>query len=148
MGGGTYRGPGRSFRLETSSEESRWRRAQRYRLRHMTRRGRASVAAVVAAVLAGAVWIVALSGPAAAPPASDAARGVGAAPPENRTPSTPPREILERLPVSRRALDLRVFGATGDDLGSAAEAGVYGRLYETLPVAGSDGGWASPLRIE
>jgi len=146
VGGGKYREPGRSFRLETSSEESGWRKAQRHRLRHMTRRGRASVAAVVAlvvaALLTGIVWIAQCSG------LADAAPAVGAPPPESRTPSPPPREILERLPVSRRALDLRVFGAAGDDLGSAADSGVYGRLYETLPVDGSDGGWAGPMRVE
>jgi len=112
----------------------------------MTRRGRASVAALVAALLAGAVWIAERSG--SADSASDTAAAVGAPPPESRVAHLPPREILERLPVSRRALDLRVFGDAGEDLGSAGESGVSGRLYEVLPIDGSDAGWASPLRVE
>jgi hypothetical protein len=114
----------------------------------MTWRGRVSVAAVVTAVLAAVAWFAERSGPADAASASEAALAVGAAPPESPTPLAPPREILERLPASQRALDLRVFGAAGEDLGSAVESGVYGRLYETLPVAGPDGGSAGPLRVE
>jgi len=114
----------------------------------MTPRGRASVAAFVAAFLAGVVWIADRSGPADAASPSETAPAVGAPPPGSRIPSSPPREILERLPVSRHALDLRVFGDAGEDLGSAAESGVSGRLYELLPIDGSEGGWASPLRVE
>jgi peptidoglycan glycosyltransferase len=114
----------------------------------MTRRGRASVAAAVAGVLAVIVWIAERSDSADAAPAPNTAPAVGAPPPEARTHALPPREILERLPVSRRALDLRVFGDAGEDLGSAAQPGVYGRLYETLPIDASDSGWAGPLRVE
>jgi membrane peptidoglycan carboxypeptidase len=152
VGGGIFREPGRSFRPAASSERSRWRRAQRQRLRRMTPRGRWSIAASCAVAVAGVVWLAAGSRPADRTPSEIAVGAIGLPPPGMRPPSLPPRAILERLPVSRRALDLRVFGETGDDLGPVSQAGVYGRLFEMLPVTGfeedGEGGWASPLRVE
>jgi len=148
-----HEGKRRSSQPSVSSDDSRWRKAQRQRLRRMTQRGRVSVAAFVAAALVGAVWLAegslfgGLMSPAA--PAASATPAVGAPPPAIELPALPPpRAILERLPVSQRALDLRVVGAAGGDLGPASEAGVSGRLWETLPVSEPGRRWASPLRVE
>jgi hypothetical protein len=114
----------------------------------MTQRGRASIVVVVAAALVASVWLALRSRPVDLPPSTLSSTAVGAPPPEDGPPLPPPREVIERLPVSQGALDLRVFAAAGSDVGRASETSVYGRLYETLPVAGPGGGWANPLRVE
>jgi cell division protein FtsI/penicillin-binding protein 2 len=117
----------------------------------MTRRGRASIAAAVFATFATGLWLAgSLLGNASERTADEAGGSfaVSSPPPESGPPVLPPRAVIERLPVSERALDLRVFGTPGGDLGPASQASVYGRLFETLPIDEPAGGWASPLRVE
>lgn len=116
----------------------------------MTRRGRVSVAAVVVLAISTGFSLVGRLISSRPGPPRDPTPAVSAAAPRvrNDVPTSVPREVLERLPASRRALDFRVLGSAGEDVGVASEAGVYGRLYETLPVRRVAGGWSSPLRVE
>jgi peptidoglycan glycosyltransferase len=149
VGWGKYREPGRFGWPASAAEDSRWRKAQRLRTRHMTRRGRLSIASafglafLVAGLIVGRFYL--------ANDATSVSDGSGlevATAPPAPIELPPPREILERLPVSRAALDLRVLGAAGADLGRVSDEDVKGRLYETVSVAAPGGGPASTLRVE
>jgi len=114
----------------------------------MTRRGKASIALIVGVALVSGFWTarrlvsprdaVPLAPP---PPVAAAPRPVASLRP-------PPREIIERLPITHDALDLRVIDAAGVDVGPAAENGIYGRLYETLPAPVPADFWEGPLRVD
>jgi hypothetical protein len=100
-----------------SAGSARWRRDQLVRRRRMTRRGRTTIATLVAsAFAAAALWVV---DPISVMRASagEATPGVGAAgPPPGfhagmpepvpAEPARAPEEILERLPISRASLEL------------------------------------------
>jgi hypothetical protein len=106
----------------------------------MTTRGRVSIAALVAVVVLGGVWLADRSFSRDLPAEVPAtALPEVAAPPLAVDPVTPPRSITERLPVSRRALELRVVDANGADQGRVSERGVRGHLYETVPVDSHSG---------
>jgi hypothetical protein len=121
----------------------------------MTVRGKLSIAALVAiSLVAGfftAQQLVSNRQAGDAPPLARVAPPVppvAAAPREPAALRPPPREILERLPISRNALDLRVIDAAGADVGPASQQGIYGRLYETLPAPAPGELWDGPLRLE
>jgi cell division protein FtsI/penicillin-binding protein 2 len=111
----------------------------------MTQRGRLTISTAVAVAVVALVWIVDPMGPvlAALHAEAPAAAAVSAAPPP------PPADalrwepaldaLLERLPVTRAALELPVRSRT-----LAGEAG-EGRLYEDVEVPAFS---ASPLRID
>jgi peptidoglycan glycosyltransferase len=113
----------------------------------MTLRGKLSLAALVAVALAAgfgsARHLVAGRHSDAVAPAAPPVAAAPRAPAELRPP---PREFVERLPISRSALDLRVIDASGTDVGPASQQEIYGRLYETLPTP--DERWDGPLRLE
>jgi len=111
----------------------------------MTPRGRASVAALAFGVVAGFSFALVRSTPTHP---DDATPQVAAAPDGLAVAERPPRAIVERLPASPGALDLRVLGTAGDDAGFASDSSAYGRLYETFPLRDASSGWASPLRVE
>ena len=101
-----HRGQGRSSQPAVGTDDSRWRRAQRQRLRRMTQRGRASIVAAVVLAFAAGVWLAggSLSDGLVPPPA------VAAPPPALEPPPLPPpRAVLERLPVSQGALKDALF---------------------------------------
>jgi hypothetical protein len=79
--------------------------------------------------------------PAAALPSVAAAPIVVAALPQSRP-------VAERLPVSRRALDLHVVDEHGVDQGLVSDSAARGRLYETVSVDSVQGPVPGPLRIE
>jgi len=67
-------------------------------------------------------------------------------PPVSAPPPDAPSELLERLPVTRAALELGAFQSPGVEVGRVGDKGVHGRVYESVPwgSAGVDG----PLRVE
>jgi cell division protein FtsI/penicillin-binding protein 2 len=110
----------------------------------MTLRGRASIAAAAMAVGLGVVWLADRSFSRDLP--ADLAVTVPpdvAASPVELASAPPPQMVAERLPVSRRALELRVVDVSGVDQGLASQSDAHGRLYETVSAAGS-----GPVRIE
>jgi len=147
--------------------ESRWRRAQHARRRRMTLRGRASIAATALGVAVGVVWladrsfsrdlptesaaVATVDAPATAPSSasveSEVVPSVSAGAVEKAS-STPPQPIAERLPVSRRALGLRVVDANGVDQGLASQSDSRGHLYETVSLPSHSGASPGPLRVE
>jgi len=114
----------------------------------MTRRGRASIAALVLGAVAGFCFALLRWGPTSSGGDPGSIPDVAAAPDREVTAELPPRTIVERLPASPAALDLRVLGEMGEDVGFASESDAYGRLYETFPLRERESGWTSPLRLE
>jgi len=144
--------------LASGGESSRWRRAQRQRRglrRRLSRRGRATLAAIalLLGVLAG-VGIGVRGRPLAAVLAqvsagATPARATGAASDADvRAPrgaeALAPAPLFERLPAGRAALALPVTGPA-----SGPEAALPGRLYEVVPVpAEAASAVPGPVRIE
>jgi len=126
--------------------ESRWRRVQRRRRRHLTRRGRATLAVLG---LVGASAVATFAGVVEWPEAD--ARllpPVAATPPPILAASRPPPVVLGLLPSSRRALELPAAAPPGIDSGPAPDVAQGGRLYERVSVRGTGPQAADPLRIE
>jgi hypothetical protein len=111
----------------------------------MTLRGKLSIAAVLGTALVAGFWF---AGRRSETPAASQPPAVATAPREIAPLRPPPREIVERLPVSARALDLRVVGAAGNDVGPASQNGIYGRLFEEVPAPAPADFWEGPLRVE
>ncbi len=119
-----------------SSGEPRWRRDQLARRGHMTGRGRATLGSAVFAAFVALGWV---SDPFASvgaetPPVSAAAsepapRAAGDGPP------LAPRFVLERLPMTRAALELPVTGAAAE----APPESAPGRLFERVPDRSAGG---------
>jgi hypothetical protein len=121
----------------------RWRESQRRR-RRLSARGRASLAAIGALSFCAGFAVVVLGTDPEEPLAPIALASVEAPTP---APQTPPRELLERLPVGPdEVLELTAVGALGQESGPAREPGVSGRLFEYVPWEGA--GAAGPLRVE
>ncbi len=141
MDGGSHGTPRRSLRPSADARGSRWRRAQERR-RQISRRGRSTLTALWAGALIVFLNALGLKGGDLPPPAPQP--DVAAAAPREPMPAPqlPPR-ILKRLPVSRAALALSAADADGVETGRVAEAGVTGRLFERVTLAGF-----GPLRVE
>jgi cell division protein FtsI/penicillin-binding protein 2 len=108
----------------------------------MSRRGRTTLNMLWVGALSTSLIALTLTrgdSPPVAPESDVAAAPLHAPTPE---PELPPR-ILRRLPVSRAALALRAADAEGVETGRVSEAGVTGRLFERVRLAGS-----GPLRVE
>jgi hypothetical protein len=126
--------------------DSRWRRAQRSRTRHLTRRGRATLALLGVLGVGG---LVAISGIFERPgPDESPLPLVSAAAPPIRALPSPPSVILGLLPASRRALQLPAAAPPGIDTGPAPDVADGGRLYERVSIPGAGPHAADPLRIE
>jgi cell division protein FtsI/penicillin-binding protein 2 len=113
----------------------------------MTRRGRATLASLgvlVGSAASAVAWFAGESPPARAG-GEPVPTVTGLAQPP---PLRPPPEILERLPVSRRALELPTAAAPGEGRPSVPVAGAKGRLYELIPVSREDSRLRGPLRVE
>jgi len=126
--------------------ESRWRRAQRSRSRHLTRRGQATLALLGVLGVGGLVatsGIFVRSGPDESPLPL-----VSTAVPPIRALPWPPSVILGLLPASRRALELPATAPPGIDAGPAPDVADGGRLYEQVSILGAGPHAADPLRIE
>jgi len=115
----------------------------------MTRRGRLSILAASGSVFAMGLWIanVSLSSGAPEPAIPEPAPDV-AAPPQTAALGPPPQTVIEHVPVSRRALDLRVTDSTGADQGVASDQDVRGRLYESVSVGSLAKAQRNPIRVE
>ena len=138
--------PRHSSPSTTDGEKTRWRKAQELRRRaRLSHRGRATLGLLAVASLGGIALAAGL------PSESEMARVEGVAPvelpPAARKPaSDAPAELLERLPVSRTALEMQAIVAPGVEVGSVGESGVSGRLFERVAYQGP--GIRGPLRIE
>jgi len=137
----------RSLRL-LAEEDCRWRRAQHTRRRHMTQRGRFTIGAAVAGAVVALVWLVDPIGPVLAArglalaedlasPAEPAVGPVSAAPPRHVVEA-----LVERLPVTRAALDLPASAR------AVSGEGPGGRLYEEVDVSRFDPDLPGPMRVE
>jgi peptidoglycan glycosyltransferase len=136
-------------RPTSTVDDAGWRRSQRHRRRHLTFRGKASIAFLVGAALVAGFWSARLLVAGRPSPVSLPVQPPVATAPREPVPlRPPPRNVIERLPVSRAALDLRVIDAAGSDVGPASQQGIYGRLYETLPSPVPAEFWEEPLRVE
>jgi cell division protein FtsI/penicillin-binding protein 2 len=112
----------------------------------MTRRGRATLASLgvlIGSAASAVAWFAGEGPPARAGGEPGPTATVLAQPP----PLRPPPEILERLPVSRRALELPAAAPGEEDL-PVPIAGERGRLYELIPVSREDSRLRGPLRVE
>jgi hypothetical protein len=130
--------------------ESRWRRAQHERRRRMTQRGRLTVAAGIASALVALIWLVDPIGPVLAarpqqPPAASARptdRAEESGRPRASATSLATDSLIERLPVTRAALELPSSAPAISGEGPA------GRLYEEVDVSASDPDLPGPVRVE
>lgn len=132
-----------SASLKTGPGDS-WRQAQRQRRRpRLSPRGSATL--VLGSALAvgfGVASLVVRGGP---EPASSEPAPVSAPPPSLEPPDAP-SSLLERLPVSREALDFGAVGRLGSESGPVGQNGVSGRLFEYVPWDAP--GLSGPLRVE
>jgi peptidoglycan glycosyltransferase len=133
----------------SAADDARWRRSQRHRRQRLTFRGRVSIALMVGLALVAGFCSARLLVSGRSESETQATEPpVATAPREPAPLRPPPRNVIERLPVSRAALDLRVIDAAGTDVGPASQQGIYGRLYETLPSPVPAEFWEEPLRVE
>ncbi len=141
--------------MDRGSLEPRWRRAQRRRRqsRRLSPKGRATLVALGALVMAPCMWSAASPGRAPTPVAPELpAVSAGAPPPPTGTPSDPaaphssaaPSGLMLRLPVTREAAllpDTSQLAPVPHDDGYAP-----GLLYEAIDS--SDPALKGPLRVE
>lgn len=135
MNGGSSR-KASERRTRWTFAEPRWVRDQRTRRRRMTARGRATLLVMATFAAAGLGWLVEPKAPvyAARTPGVGAAEEPALPPVDAKDEGsgggsdTAPEFILERLPLTRDALDLPVTGEAPDSPPSAAP----GRLFERV----------------
>ncbi|MEM7409729.1 MAG: penicillin-binding transpeptidase domain-containing protein [Myxococcota bacterium] len=132
---------------EWAIQEPRWQRDQRSRRgRRMTGRGRATLASGGLAFAIGLAWLIepissrsAERPPEPLPPVEAAAPPVAKIDrhrePEVVVPPRAPSFVLERLPMTRTALDLPVTG----EADASPPASLPGRLFERFPAPANGG---------
>jgi len=148
-------GAGSAPPAEWVAFEPRWQRDQRTRCRRMTQRGRATLASVTFAAVVVLGWLVdpfsavraasraqaSATSPvsAGAPPVADRApEGELESAPESELEAvlTAPSFVVERVPITRAALDLPITGQAEGSPPSSAP----GRLFERVAAPSGPGG--------
>ncbi len=132
-----------------TADEPRWKREQRSRRRRLSQRGQATLASLTFASVVVLGWVVDPFSPlrtasraqAALAPVSAGAPPVGDGASETRIVVAPvdarlavPSFVMERLPMTRAALELPVTGEAAD----APSAGTPGRLFERVPTPNAE----------